>query len=480
MRILHISAECYPAAKAGGLGDVVGALPKYLNQTGVSSGVIIPKYHNKWITSQPFHTVYSGSVRLHQTFLPFRIEQYHGEDLGFPLYVADIPTKFDRPGIYADPDGGWYSDEAERFICFQQAVLQWIVSMPERPQLLHCHDHQVGLIPFLTKYGLEYKPLEDIPTVFTIHNGEYHGAFSWERVQLLPFFNTEVRGLLDWEGRINPLASAIRCAWHITTVSPSYLEELKASANGLEGLIRDESGKATGVLNGIDAHVWDPRTDPYIDTTMKRSIVRYKESNKQVLSHRFNIDLTLPVYTFIGRLVREKGADLLPDLIAQVLNSGLEVGFIILGTGEAHLHDAFRGMLYHFQSRLDVALEYNEQLAHQLYAGSDFLLMPSRVEPCGLNQMYAMRYGTVPVVRSVGGLRDTVPDISETDDRGRGIRFDHFNLDDAHQAIWRSYQLHQDKASFESVRQRIMEVDFSWENAANNYINIYNQLIKND
>ena len=247
-------------------------------------------------------------------------------------------------------------------------------------------------------------------------------------------------------------------------------------ANGLEGLIRQESDKATGVLNGIDAHVWNPQTDPYIDTQMKRSVSKYKQSNKQVLSHRFNIDLTLPVFTFIGRLVREKGADLLPDLISQVLNSGLEVAFVILGTGEPHLHEAFRGMLYHFQSRLDVALEYNEQLAHQLYAGSDFLLMPSRVEPCGLNQMYAMRYGTVPVVRSVGGLRDTVPDIGEPEQRGRGIRFDHFNLDDAHQAIWRSYELYQNKEAFDDVRQRIMNVDFSWENAAENYINIYNQL----
>jgi starch synthase len=477
MRILHISAECYPAAKAGGLGDVVGALPKYLNRAGISCGVIIPKYHTEWITGQSFRPVYSGSVRLHQTFLPFTIEQYHADDLGFPLYVADIPTKFDRPGIYADPDGGWYSDETERFICFQQAVLQWTISLPERPRLLHCHDHHVGLIPFLTKHGLEFKSLKDVPTVFTIHNAEYHGAFSWERVHLLPFFKAEVHGLLDWDGRINPLASAIRCAWHITTVSPSYLEELKASANGLEGLIRQESAKATGVLNGIDANVWNPRTDPLIDTQMKRSIPRFKKSNKQVLSHRFNIDLTLPVFTFIGRLVREKGADLLPDLISKVLKSGLEVAFIVLGTGEPHLHEAFREMLYYFQSRLDVALEYNEQLAHQLYAGSDFLLMPSRVEPCGLNQMYAMRYATVPVVRSVGGLRDTVPDIGAPDGQGRGIRFDRFNLDDAHQAVWRSYELFQNEESFDSVRQRIMEVDFSWENAANNYINIYNQLI---
>jgi len=474
MRILHISAECYPAAKAGGLGDVAGALPKYLNRLGASTGVIIPKYYTKWITAQSFQAVYRGSVRLHQSFVPFTIEQYQGPDLGFPLYVADIPGKFDRPGIYAHPDGGWYADEAERFLCFQQAALQWVVSLPDKPELIHCHDHHTGLVPFLVGHGLEYKALRDIPTVFTIHNGEYDGAFSWDRLQLLPFFDAEVRGLLDWDGRVNPLASAIKCAKHITTVSPSYLQELMASARGLEVLLRQEADKATGILNGIDASVWDPGTDSYLAEPLKGSTADFKHDNKQVLAHRFNIDLSLPVFTFIGRLVGEKGADLLPDLISQVLNTGLQVAFIILGTGEPFLHDRFRHLLYFHQGQLDVALEYNEGLAHQLYAGSDFLLMPSRVEPCGLNQMYAMRYGTVPVVRSVGGLRDTVPDIGEAG--GRGIRFDHFSVDDAHHAVYRSYELYHHKPRMEEVRQRIMAVDFSWERAANNYLNIYNHL----
>ena len=476
MRILHISAECYPAAKAGGLGDVVGALPKYLNRTGTPTGVIIPKYHNDWMLSHSFRQVYQGSVRLHDSFVPFRVEAYEGADLGYPIYVVDIPGKFDRPGIYADPQGGWYQDEVERFLCFQQAVLQWVVSLPERPQILHCHDHHTGLIPFLVQFGLEYQSLSRTPTVFTIHNGEYHGAFDWDRLHLLPFFQTEARPLLEWDHRMNPLASAIRCAWRMTTVSPTYLQELMTFANGLEGLLRTEADKATGILNGIDTQVWNPRTDPFLAGHLDGSLEAYKQHNKQVLAHRFNVNLQLPVITFIGRLVREKGADLLPDLLAQVLNSGLQVAFIILGTGEPYLHDAFRGMLYYFQGRLDVALEYNEGLAHQLYAGSDFLFMPSRVEPCGLNQMYAMRYGTVPIVRSVGGLRDTVPDIGEADGQGRGLRFDHFNLDDAHNAIWRSFELYHNSARLNEVRHRAMAVDFSWEKAADNYLTIYNQL----
>lgn len=474
MKILHISAECYPAAKAGGLGDVAGALPKYLNRIGTSTAVIIPKYYTKWIKDQPFSQVYQGSVRLHRSFVPFRIEQYAGPDLGFPLYVADIPGKFDRPGIYADPNGGWYRDEVERFLCFQQAALQWVTSLPELPEVIHCHDHHTGLVPFLVRYGLEYQALQHIPTVFTIHNGEYHGAFSWDRVPLLPFFDADARGLLDWDDRINPLACAIKCASQITTVSPSYLQELMVFANGLEGLLQSVADRAAGILNGIDAQVWDPRSDHFLDTNMQTSADHFKKSNKTVLAHRFNLDLSLPVFTFIGRLVREKGADLLPDLISQVLNSGLKVAFVILGTGEPYLHDELRYRLYHHQSQFDLALEYNEGLAHQLYAGSDFLLMPSRVEPCGLNQMYAMRYGTVPVVRSVGGLRDTVPDISQPG--GRGIRFDNFNLDDCHHAVYRAYELFHDKKQFDSVQQRIMDVDFSWEKAAANYQSIYHQL----
>jgi starch synthase len=475
MKVLHISAECYPAAKAGGLGDVVGALPKYLNQAGVPTDAVIPKYHTKWILGQSFRTVYQGSVRLHDRFFPFAIEQLESDALGFPLFVANIPGKFDRPGVYADPNGGWYGDELERYLCFQQAALQWVASMAERPTLIHCHDHHTGLVPFLMRHGLGFQSLGNIPTVFTIHNGEYHGAFSWSKLHLMPFFDAMASGLLEWGGVINPLACAVKCAWRFTTVSNSYLDELMTFANGMEPLLRQERIKARGILNGIDAQVWDPAADPYLAERFQGDIEHFKIANKRALAHRFNLDDSVPLIAFIGRLVKEKGADLLPDLIHRTLNSGLEVGFVVLGTGEAYLHDAFRRLVYFHQGRFDVALEYNEGLAHQLYAGADFLLMPSLVEPCGLNQMYAMRYGNVPVVRSVGGLRDTVPDVGEPDGGGRGIRFDRFDLDDAHHAVWRATQLFR-YGALPNLRQRIMAVDFSWENAARQYIQLYNEL----
>ncbi|MEN0003488.1 MAG: glycogen/starch synthase [Bacteroidota bacterium] len=476
MRVLHISAECYPAAKAGGLGDVAGALPKYLNKAGHTSGVIIPKYHTKWITQQQFSIIYKGAIRLNNEYVSFTIEKEQSDQLGFPLFVANIPGKFDRPGIYQDPAGHTYGDEVSRYLCFQQAVLQWIVNTPGQPEILHCHDHHTGLIPFFIKYAPEYQSLAHTPTVFTIHNGVYHGAFSWQNLYLMPFFDSGARGLLDWNNTINPLATAIKCAWRVTTVSPSYLQELRSNSNGMESLLQHEQHKSLGVLNGIDAQVWDPRSDTYIKHQLNGDWDAFKAKNKQVLGQRFKVDMRLPLVTFIGRLVGEKGADIIPDLIQRMVHNGVNIAFVVLGTGQQHLHRSFEHHRYHFGGRFDASLEYNEALAHQLYAGSDFLFMPSRVEPCGLNQMYAMRYGTVPIVRSVGGLKDTVPDIGEPSGDGRGIRFDHFTLDDANLALYRAAQLYYNEPTFREVRQRITQVDFSWERAAADYIRIYDEV----
>ena len=479
MKILHVSAECYPAAKSGGLGDVVGALPKYLTQAGMTAGVVIPKYRLKWLNERPFMPVFRGAVRLHNQYYHFTVEREQGDSLGFPFFAIDIPGKFDRPGIYADPGGYGYGDEVERYLCFQQAVLQWILQSPGQPQLIHCHDHHTGLIPFMMRFCPEYESLSGIPTMFTIHNGAYHGAFRWNNMHLLPFFRSEARGLLDWNDVINPLATGIKCAHRVTTVSPSYLNELMHDSNGLEWLVQHERAKCAGIINGIDAAVWDPGTDHYIASHFKGDIAAFKKANKQVLGQRFRIDLSLPLITFIGRLVGEKGADLLPDLISRVLNSGMQVSFAILGTGQPNLHDAFRHMTYQYSGRFDAILEYNEGLAHQMYAGSDYLIMPSRIEPCGLNQMYAMRYGTLPVVRSVGGLRDTVPDIGEPDGSGRGIRFDHFNLDDGFNAIYRAAEFYyHHRQNFEKVRKKVMQVDFSWERSAIEYMTLYQEMIE--
>ncbi|MEL6865194.1 MAG: glycogen/starch synthase, partial [Bacteroidota bacterium] len=476
MKVLHISAECYPAAKAGGLGDVVGALPKYLSKVDMHTGVILPKYDLKWIRQQSFETVFRGVVRIHDRYYPFAIEREQSDVLGFPFYVANIPGKFDRPGIYADPGGYGYGDEVERYLSFQQAVLLWVVQMENKPEVLHCHDHHTGLVPFMVKHCFEFNSLSNIPTVFTIHNGAYHGAFGWNDRHLLPFFDANASGLLDWNNSINPLAAAIKCCWKLTTVSQSYLMELQGDSNGLEWLLRNEAPKSIGILNGIDVQVWDPKTDPYLSKPLKRSLPQFKTANKKVLCERFNIDPDLPLISFIGRLVGEKGADLIPSAIAQFFRDGHRASFIILGTGEPRLHHRFGQMTQEYPGLFDAALEYNEGLAHQIYAGSDFLMMPSRVEPCGLNQMYAMRYGTIPIVRSIGGLIDTIIDIGNKE-QGRGIRFDYFSVMDAAWALYRAKELYEDQAYFKAIRKRIVQLDFSWERSAGEYVDIYEELM---
>jgi len=475
MKVLHISAECYPAAKAGGLGDVVGALPKYLNELGFKSGAVIPKYHTKWVLGRAFTTIFKGTIQIHDRYYPFSIQKENGDSLGFPLFVADIPGLFDRSGVYADQYGYPYGDEVERSLCFQQAVLQWIVRSPGRPSIIHCHDHHTGLVPFMMKYCPDYQDLKNIPTVFTIHNGEYHGNMGWDRMFLLPHFVPEGRGMLDWYGSINPLACAVKCAWRVTTVSQSYMYELMDNSNGMETLLLHEQHKSMGIINGIDAQVWDPATDPLIEHHFTGDIQAFKSANKEALKKSFDINFDYPLFTFIGRLVGEKGADLLPSLIGHALSHNPKLSFALLGTGDPELHKSFMGLKQLFPDNFDPVLAYNEQLAHQLYAGSDFILMPSRVEPCGLNQMYAMRYGTIPIVREVGGLKDSVVDLGEDD--GRGVRFRHFSVEDAEFAIYRANELYRIKAEFEQTRERIMHVDFSWENAALNYIDLYNQML---
>ena len=476
MEILHISAECYPAAKAGGLGDVAGALPKYLIDTGMDTSVIIPKYQTKWLNQQTFKEIFAGDFYMGQERISFTIHRVEKDPTGFPLYVADIPGKFDRPGVYLDGFGNPFGDELARAISFQLASLYWVRSLENRPKVLHCHDHHTGLIPFLIRHAYAFTSLKNTPTVFTIHNGEYHGAFHWNKLYLLPAFDSTAGGLLDWHNMIVPIAAAIKCCWKLTTVSPGYMEELKHNSKGLEGLIKAEQGKSIGILNGIDTKVWDPRKDEFITKKLARNFKKYKAANRQVLYDQFNINEGLPTVVFIGRLVREKGAELLPEAISRFIYDEPDLGFIVLGTGDPNLHQVFSNMRNHFPGRFDAALEYNEGLAHQLYAGADVLLMPSLVEPCGLNQMYAMRYGSVPIVRSVGGLRDTVPDIGR--EKGAGICFDYYSVDEIHHALSRAKSLASEPKKLMEVQKRNTKVDFSWEQSAKAYGDIYQELIK--
>src|SRR5699024_1669661 len=476
MNILHISAECYPIAKVGGPADVVGTLPQYLNNEDVCTSVIMPRYNNEWSAEHEFETVFKGHAPFGRWHLNFQIQREVQDTLGFPLFMVDIPGRFDRPGIYADPlSTTAYEDNFERFLSFQIAVLNWIVERRESTDLIHCHDHQTALIPFMLTICHCFQPMKHVPTVLTVHNGEYQGEVNHGYQEMIPEFDNINAGLLDWNNRLNPLATGLKTCWRITTVSPSYMEELSYDSDGLEWLFETEQPKSKGIINGIDTEVWNPDKDPMIDHHYNsRRTAKGKRRNKRKLCEEFDLDPRYPTISFIGRLAYEKGADLLPDLFRRYLESTTTVNFIVLGTGDQSLHHRFQAMADRFHGYFGVALSYDEALAHRIYAGSDFMVMPSRVEPCGLNQMYAMRYGTIPIVRKVGGLKDTVRDIGEED--GYGITFNNFALDDAGHALHRAITLYENGRRMGRLRKKVMKLDFSWNTSAKMYLELYREL----
>ena len=340
----------------------------------------------------------------------------------------------------------------------------------------HVHDHQAGLVPFMMQHCFEYQHLATIPTVLTIHNAQYQGWMDWDKANYLPAFNNWEWGKLDWKNKINPLACAVKCVMKVTTVSLSYLEEMRYNANGLENLFEFERGKCTGILNGIDDAVWDPAVDYYITPNFSVDTVETgKLESKKILCESFNLDPEKPLFVFIGRLVYEKAADLLPQAIYDcIYHMQGRMNFLILGSGDPAVENALENIKEPLVGYYNSKIGYNEKLSHQMYAGADFLLMPSRVEPCGLNQMYAMRYGTIPIVRNTGGLRDTVIDYGNPE--GYGIVFNDATVGDICYSVHRAMELYKDFKRVEKIRTTIMTIDNSWEKSAAAYINLYEGL----
>lgn len=467
MKILHTSFECYPFAKAGGLGDVAGSLPKYLNNLGCTAEVIIPFYDNDRIKVQKTETIHSGKVNLGDTILDFSIKKLKASTLGFQVYFVHIESLLFRPGIYA------YPDDTERFVSFQLAILDWLINLDTKPDVIHCHDHHTGLIPFMVLQVEKYKSLNHIPTVLTIHNAQYQGGFSYDKLKYIPPFNFDHAGLLDWGHQINPLAAAIKCATIVNTVSPSYMNELQEQANGLEGLLSHENAKCIGILNGIDDKTWNPETDPMIvENYAISTVISGRRANKKWLCEEFNLDIEKPLFAFIGRLVYEKGADLLPAIISESL-SNTNINILILGSGNTDVEIELLALKQKFSKSYNTFIGYDERLSHVVYAGADFLLMPSRVEPCGLNQMFSLRYGLIPIVRSIGGLKDTVVDIG---DDGFGICHRNASVEDVCYSINRGIELYADQKKYKEIQKKSMKIDNSWNNSAKKYKELYESL----
>ena len=473
MEIFHISAECYPVAKVGGLADVVGALPKYQSEEGHNVRVVIPCYDTKFIKENEFECVHWGHVKLGQFNFPFSVLKEKNDLLGFELYVIEIIELFDRKEVYG------YEDDIERFLSFQIATLDWIIGRRDTPDIINCHDHHTGLIPFMMLYVNKYERLKNTPTVMTIHSGLYQGVFGFDKLYYLPEFDLAHFTILEWGGAINSLAAGIKCAWFVTTVSPNYLNEINNSSNGLESLFKSVRNKSKGILNGIDIKVWNPNTDKFIAANYSvKDIAEGKQANKEKLCSLFDLDPTKPLFSFIGRLLYEKGADLLPEAISLAMTENNKlINVLVLGSGNETIENELNELLIDNKGNYNAFIGYNEELSHLIYAGSDFLLMPSRVEPCGLNQMYAFRYGTIPIVRRTGGLKDTVIDIGDNGN-GNGICHDQAIVEDISFSMARAKELYEDKRKLNAIRKIGMDMDHSWSSVCKEYIEVYQLIIK--
>lgn len=470
MLILHVSAECYPMAKAGGLGDVVGALPKYQNKIGTDAKVVMPMYQTKFLHQNSWEVVHKGNANLGDWFFNYTIIKEATGVLGFDLYLVDINGLLDRPKIYG------YTDDHDRFLGFQIAVVNWLIHWGQLPDVIHCHDHQAGLIPFMMKHCYDYKKLQHIKTIITIHNAQYHGAMGWDKSILIPRWDNWKHGLLEWDNCINPLATGIKCADRVTTVSETYMHQLQFQSAGLEPLFEYEKGKCQGILNGIDNELWNPLTDPMVAHHYDiDSFEKGKKKNKAMICEQYHLDQNKPLVVFIGRLVHEKAADVLPGAIQHVLDkTNCAVNFLVIGAGDTAVESALNYLVQLYPGNFNTYIGYNEAVGHQAYASADFLLMPSRVEPCGLNQMYALRYGTIPIVRDTGGLHDTVEDMGDVD--GFGIRFLHANEEDIVYSIERAISVFKNKDHMQKMIRHAMHIDHSWESVVKAYQALYESI----
>ncbi len=487
MKILFAASEAYPLVKTGGLGDVIYSLPRALQKEGAEVRVILPAYRLVLEQMSQLHIAgwlqVQGAGRMHDV----RILETSDRHLGVPLLLVDAPALFDRPGNpYLHPDGYNWHDNAERFTVFSRAVarlsgnadlLEW------KPDVVHCHDWQTGLVPALV--SLEAAPPASI---YTIHNLSYAGVFSHEEFERLDlpreWWSTH---LMEFFGNFSMLKAGVIFADHITTVSPTYAEEIQTPGfgYGFDGVLRAMKHKLTGILNGIDQEVWNPATDSYLPYhySLKHHYMAGKRKNKEALLRQSGLepseqDLDTPLAGFIGRLVEQKGIDLLLDALPALMDKH-DLRLVVLGAGEHHFENALRELAALYPERVLVTLGYSEELAHRIEAASDLFVMPSRFEPCGLNQLYSLRYGTPPVVHAVGGLADTVVDATpENLEAGRatGFVFDHPSPEALTGALERALELYRQPNTWRRLVRTAMSQDFGWTHSARQYMELYERV----
>lgn len=478
MDIVFVSPEVAPYSKVGGLADVVAALPKALRALGHKVTVLSLRYGS--IDPQ----THALARRLTRLKVPMgdetvEVELYEGRLVsGVNVTFFGAAGISDRPGVYGE-GGDAYLDNDRRFGLLAKAAVEWMRAQPKAPDIVHLHDWTTGLIPLLLRESDDPK-LAQVKTVFTLHNLAHQGIFpptSLATLGLSPQ-HAGVAGLEFW-GQVSWMKSAAMHSDRFVTVSPSYAKEILTTAGGarMDGVLRAHAKGLVGILNGIDPAVWNPATDPHLATRYDAHDASAKARCKTDLQQRVGLPVrpNTPVLGMVARLDLQKGIDLLLDVSTRLLRQ--DVQLVLQGSGNAGLVEAAANLARELPEKVAFTAEYDDAHAHRIYGGSDFFLMPSRFEPCGLSHLYAMRYGSVPVVHDTGGLRDTVVDCDPSLRTGTGFLFTEASGDGFYSGVSRALAAYQNEAGFAALRRRVMRQEWSWDRSARRYLGIYTELV---
>ncbi len=473
MKVLYCTSEAQPFAATGGLADVAGSLPQALRQRLIGCRVVMPLYEDipqKMRDNMKFVTSLSVPVAWRRQYCGV----FEARAGGVIYYLIDNQYYFKRKGLY-----GHY-DDAERFAFLSRAALEMLPYLDFKPDIIHCNDWQTALVPVY--YSIFYANNDwyrGIKTVFTIHNIQYQGKYGPELVENVLGIPKSDYPILEYDDCVNMVKGAIETANQITTVSPTYAKEILDPwySHGLDGILRQRAWKLCGILNGIDTVSYDPETDKDIYAHYTADDLSGKAENKRALQERLGLEQNpdVPLVSMVTRMVSHKGLDLVKEDLDRLMQE-TNIQFAILGSGDWEYEKFFRQMQGHYPGRMCACHGFVPELSRKIYAGSDIFLMPSKSEPCGLSQMIALRYGTIPIVRETGGLKDSIQDSG--DGEGNGFTFHDYSSVDMDNAVRRALQGYQDQEGWKILVQRAMRCNMSWGKSANEYIRLYRDLLK--
>ena len=472
MKVLYATSEALPFIASGGLGDVAGSLPHALRKRLIGCRVVLPMYDTikqELKDTMKFITHISVPVAWRRQYCGI----FEAKNNGVIYYLIDNQYYFKRDTIY-----GHY-DDAERFAFFSRAVLEIIPYIDFKPDIIHCNDWQTALTPVYYSAMYANSPgYENIKTIFTIHNIQYQGVYGKELLEDVLGIPADKASLLEYDGCINFMKGAIECADKVTTVSPSYADEILDPwySHGLDSILNERRYKLRGILNGIDTVGYDPATDKCIKANFSADDISGKKIDKEELQKEMGLPVKpgVPVIGMVTRLVSHKGLDLVKGILDELLATS-EMQLVVLGSGDYEYESYFRWIAEKYPDKVGLRIGFVPELARKIYAGADMFLMPSKSEPCGLSQMVALRYGTVPIVRETGGLRDSITDCG--DGKGNGFTFKSYNAHDMLDAIRRALTLYYN-GDWNELVLRALNCDFSWGRSANAYIRLYKETLK--